>query len=202
MPMVGSLGAASNDGFGVKMIQPINDGLVFNATPALTAAGPINNYYRRYVYKTIFTASELQAAGWWSGPVTIRRLSFYVTNQPTYQPYPNYAIGMINTTLAVGSDFTTGITTVKNQASTSFTANQENILTFDTEFTWNGFQNLGISFAWGQSPTNWSQTGVVRSNSSGSSRFSLTDSAGTYLVSDAAGSTITGRPCIKLYSTL
>ena len=201
-PVIGTLGAASNEGFGQRQTQPLIDPLVFNATPATTAPGPINNYYRRYVFKIILTAAELQAAGWWSGPVTIRRISFYVVNQPTYQPYPSYTVGMLNTTLAVGSDFTTGITIVRNAASTSFTASQRNNLTFDTAFTWDGVNNLGIAFAWGQSPTNWSSSGVVESNGSGSSRYSLTDSAGTYLVTDAASSSVGGRPCIRLHSTL
>ena len=205
MPLIGGLGIISAKTYGFTALQAAPnpnsiDILTFQVTPLGTAGGPINNYFRRYVYKVIFTAAEIQSAGWTTSE-TIRRISFYVTSQPTYQPYPSYAVGMINTNLAVGSDFTTGITTVKNQASTSFTVNQENILVLDTTFNWDGTSNLGISFAWGQSPTNWSQTGVVQSNTSGSGRYTRTDSAGTYLISDAAGTTQTGRPCIKLYKT-
>lgn len=207
MPLISTFSNASARGYGLFLpeqavvVPDFIDPLAFDSTPAGTTAGPINNYYRRYVYKVIFTAAELVAAGWTSGQ-TIRRISFYVTSQPTYQPYPNYAIGMINTALAVGSDFTTGLTTVRNQVSVSFAANQENIFTLNTAFAWDGTSNLGISFAWGQCPTNYSSSGVVRSNTSGSGRFSRTDSAGTYLITDTASSTVSGRPCIRLYRTL
>jgi hypothetical protein len=42
----------------------------------------------------------------------------------------------------------------------------------------------------------------VRSNTGGSGRYSRTDSSGTYLISDVAGTTVSGRPCVKLYRTL
>lgn len=206
MPLLATLGSASarTYGFGASVASaspPSILTLAFNSTPASTTEGPINNYYRRYVYKVIYTAAELNAAGW-VGSQTIQRLSFFVISQPTYQPYPNYAIGMINTSLAVGNDFTFGLTTVLNQSSRSFTASQENILTLDTTFTWDGTNNLGISFAWGQCPTNWSNTGQVRSNTSGFGVYSKTDSAGTYLITDSAPSAVSGRPCITLYNTL
>lgn len=207
MALISTFANATARGYGLFVNKPaivipdVIDVLAFNSTPSGTTAGPINNYYRRYVYKAIYTAAELVAAGWSSGQ-TIRRLSLYVTSQPTYQPYPLYAIGMINTGLSVGSDFTSGITTVVNQASRSFTVNQENIITLDTAFAWDGTSNLGISFAWGQCPTTYSSTGVVRSNTGGSGRYSRTDSSGTYLISDVAGTTVSGRPCVKLYRTL
>jgi hypothetical protein len=200
-----TVGSASSKALGfcaaVAAAPAFIDPLAFNVTPTGTTPGPINNYYRRYVFKVIFTAAELNAAGWTTSQ-TIRRISFYVTSQPTNQPYPNYAIGMINTALTVGSDFTTGITTVLNQSSRSFTVNQENILTLNTAFVWNGTSNLGVSFAWGQCPSSFSSSGVVRSNTSGSSRYALTDAAGTYLISNAASSTSSGRPCIRFYNTL
>jgi hypothetical protein len=204
MPLLSTLGSTSARayGFGARVVSPPSIlTLAFNVTPSDATEGPINNYYRRYVYKVIYTAAELNAAGW-VGSQTIRRLSFFVTSQPIYQPYPNYAIGMTNTALAVGSDFTTGITAVLNQSSRFFTAGIENIFTLNTAFTWNGTDNLGISFAWGQCPTNYSLSGVVRSNTSGSGRYDKTDSAGTYLITSVATGSVSGRPCITLYNTL
>jgi|688.fasta_scaffold27750_9 hypothetical protein len=196
MPVLGNI--ADRLIYGLTIPTTIR-ALVFNSTPTTTSPGPINNYYRRYVYKVIYTVAELQSAGWTKG-MTIRRISFYVTNQPTYQPYPSYTIGMINTASAVGSDITAGWTTVRNAANISFTASQENIITLDTAFAWNGTSNLGIGFAWGQSPTNWSSSGVVESNTTGSARFAVTDGTGTYLLTDVASSTGTGRPAIRLYA--
>ena len=109
---------------------------------------------------------------------------------------------MINTSLGVGSNFITGITTVLNQSSRSFTVNQENILILDTVFIWDGTNNLGISFAWGMCPNTWSNSGTVRSNLSGTARYDRTDAVGTYVVSDSATTAQSGRPCITLYNTL
>lgn len=177
--------------------------LGYNTDPATTTPGPVNAYYRRMVIKIIYTAAELNSAGI-SGSTTLRALGFYVTNAPTssYQPYPNYTVGMQNTASAVGSDLTSGWTTVRNAANFSFTTSvpgQLAILEFNTNFTWNGTSNLAIGFAWGQIPTNYVAAGVVRSNTSGSFRQALTDSAGTYVLTDVAGSTTSGRPAITLY---
>jgi len=202
-PLMSTVGSASSKalGFCAAGSPAFIDPLAFNSTPIGTTAGPINNYYRRYVYKVIFTAAELIAAGWTTSQ-TIRRISFYVTSQPTNQPYPNYTIGMINTAFVVGSDFTSGLTTVFTSSSRLFTANQENILLLGAPFVWNGTSNLGVAFAWGQSPIGFSATGIVRSNTGGSVRYDLTDSAGVYLISNAAPSSTSGRPCIRFYNTL
>jgi len=177
--------------------------LGYNSDPATTTAGPVNAYYRRMVVKIIYTAAELNSAGI-SGSTTLRALGLFVTNAPTssYQPYPNYTVGMQNTASAVGSDLTSGWTTVRNAANFSFTINTPGLLTileFNTNFTWNGTSNLAIGFAWGQIPTNYVSAGRVRSNTSGSFRAAVADSAGTYVLTDAASSTISGRPTITLY---
>ena len=177
--------------------------LGYNSDPTTTTAGPVNAYYRRMVIKIIYTVAELNAAGI-SGSTTLRALGFFVTNAPTssYQPYPSYTVGMQNTASAVGSDLTSGWTTVRNAANFTFGVDTGGVLTvieFNTNFTWNGTSNLAIGFAWGQIPTGFSSAGVVRSNTSGSFRYALTDSAGTYVLTDAAASTQSGRPAITLY---
>lgn len=177
--------------------------LGYNSDPTTTSPGPVNGYYRRHVIKIIYTAAELNTAGI-SGSTTFRALGFYITNVPSssYLPYPNYTVGMQNTASAVGSDLTTGWTTVRNAANFTFglsvIGNIEEI-SFNTNFTWNGTSNLAIGFAWGMIPTGYVAAGVVRSNTSGSFRYALTDSAGTYALTDAAGSTFSGRPAITLY---
>jgi hypothetical protein len=170
--------------------------LSFNQTPAGTAPGPINNYYRRYLYKTIYTSAECSAAGLSNG-TTILTVKLFVLSQPTYQPYPNYTVGIQNTESAVGSDLTTNWTTIYGPSSTSFVIDTFFTITLETPFVYTG-NNLALGFAWGQSPTNYSSTGIVRSNSSGSSRFARADSAGTYTLTNTAGSTQSGRPVIYL----
>lgn len=177
--------------------------LGYNSDPTTTTPGPVNANYRRHVIKIIYTVAELNAAGI-SGSTTLRALGFFVTNAPnaSYQPYPSYTVGMQNTASAVGSDLTTGWTTVRNAANFNFavdTAGLITVLDFNTNFTWNGTSNLAIGFAWGMIPTGFTAAGVVRSNTSGSFRYALTDSAGTYVLTDVAGSTQSGRPAITLY---
>lgn len=175
--------------------------LTFNYTAPNTTIGPINIYYRRLLFKSIYTAAELSAAGW-SGSDTIYRISFYVTNVPFYQPIPGWTIGMINTASTVGSDITSGWTTVRNAANASFTVNTENIITLDTPFTWDGTSNLAIGFASAMISPTWNPSGAVRGNTPGNSRSNRTDSSGTYLLTDIAPTTTTYRPVITLYNSL
>lgn len=176
--------------------------LTFNYTAPATTNGPINIYFRRLLWKSIYTAAELNAAGW-SGSTTIRRISFYVTSVPFYQPIPGWTIGMQNTASSGATDLTTGWTTVRNAANApTFVVNTENIIILDTPFTWNGTSNLAIGFASSQISPTFHPSGVVRGNQPGSSRHATSDSAGSYTLTTAAPSTATYRPVITLYSTL
>jgi hypothetical protein len=177
--------------------------LVFNTVPSTQAPGPLNIYYRRSKIVVIYTAAELNAAGI-SGSTTFNALGMFVITAPSssYQPYPSYTVGMINTANAVGTNITTGWTTVRNAANLpTFTAsvNLPLDIIFNTNFTWNGTSNLGIGFAWGMVPTGYVAAGSVRSNSTGSIAYAITDSAGAYTLADATSSTSAGRPIITLY---
>jgi hypothetical protein len=180
------------------------DPLNFNSVPGTSTFGPVSAWYRRQKIVVIYTVTELNAAGI-SGSTTFNGIGLYIINAPStsYQPYPSYTVGMINTASTVGDDITSGWTTVRNSANFSFVANavQQTVINFNTNFTWNGTSNLGIGFAWGQIPTGFQSAGTVRSNTSGSIRYAFTDTAGTFALTDAAGSTQTGRPIIRLYRT-
>jgi hypothetical protein len=195
-----SSGVSLSGGINVSgfQIQPLQ----FTTVPATTDPGPLNIYYRRSKVVVIYTAAELNAAGI-SGSVTFNAIGMYVITAPTtsYQPYPSYTVGMINTASSVGSDITSGWTTVRNAANLSFGASVSlnYVIDFNTNFTWNGTSNLGIGFAWGLVPTGFTSAGTVRHNSSGSYAVARTDSAGTYTLADATSSTTAGRPIITLY---
>ncbi len=195
-----SSGVSLSGGINVSgfQIEP----LAFTTTPATTEPGPLNIYYRRSKVVVIYTAAELNAAGI-SGSTTFNAIGMYVITAPTtsYQPYPSYTVGMINTANGVGTNITTGWTTVRTAANLSFSASVvlNLVITFNTNFTWNGTSNLGIGFAWGMVPTGFSSAGTVRSNSTGSFAWARTDSAGAYTLADATTSTSSGRPIITLY---
>lgn len=170
--------------------------LNFNVTPTTSTAGPINNIYRREIYKSIYTSTECNNGGLFSG-MNIMQIGLYVLNQPTYQPYPDYTVGIQNTVSAVGSDLTSGWTTIYGPTSTSFTVDTFFTVTLATPFAYTG-NNLAVGFAWGQSPTNFSSSGVVRSNNTGSSRAAGTDASGAYILTNTAAITISQRPVIYL----
>jgi hypothetical protein len=170
-------------------------------TQGTTGANICNIYYRRRVFVATYSAAEVTAAlgGLTSG--TISGMRFSVTGQPANQPLPTYAIGMKNTTNSptTNNSGSTGgtFTTVKTQASESFTTGQVKTFNFTTPFAWNG-QNLAISWAWGQCPTGYSSTGE-NPIGAGTSYHAYVDDAGTYLVTDTAGTAASYRPVIQLY---
>jgi hypothetical protein len=171
------------------------------ATQGTTSANICNIYWRRRVFVATYSSAEVSAAfgGMTSG--TISKMRFSVTGQPANQPLPSYAIGMKNTTNSpttnnsgsAGGTFTT----VKAQASESFTTGAVKTFDFTTPFAWNG-QNLAISWAWGQCPTGYSSTGE-NPIGAGTSYHAYSDETGIYLVTDTAGTSASYRPVIQLY---
>jgi hypothetical protein len=172
-------------------------------TQGNTSANICNIYWRRRVFVATYSAAEVSAAlgGLTSG--TISAMRFSVTGQPANQPLPSYAIGMKNTTNSpttnnsgsAGGTFTT----VKTQASESFTTGAVKTFNFTTPFAWNG-QNLAISWAWGQCPTGYSSTGE-NPIGAGTSYHAYSDETGTYLVTESAGTSASYRPVIQLYGS-
>ena len=64
------------------------------ATNGTTTASPINIFYRSLHYQTVYTATELAAAGATTGQIL--QLGWYVTSVPIYD-MPNYTISMKHT---------------------------------------------------------------------------------------------------------
>lgn len=171
--------------------------LAYTTSPALTDPGPINSYYWRQLYKVIYTAAELNAAGL-SGSTQLTGLMLYVISVPSPLP-PTVIIGLTNTVSAVGSDITSGWTTVFNGAypqtpTLNSATNPVYSLRFEfsSTFTWDGTSNLGIGFA-DASRGAFTTGGTVATNSDGSARFTRADLAGAYALTDSASSTQSGR---------
>ena len=162
--------------------------------------GPINIWYRRTIGASVYTAAEIQAAtGKTSGDISGLRL--FVQSSPLYQPLPNYAIGIKegSFTSATTNPGNTGYTVVKNPSSESFSAGSTKEFTFNTPFTWNG-GDLAIVWAWGQSPTGYSQSGTVTVGS-GTFFGRRSDAAGTYVINldSTNASQADHRPVIQLF---
>ena len=166
-------------------------------------AGVINNYYRRHIVSFAYTQLEMQAL-LGTSDVTLYGLRFFVTGAPTYQPYPNYAVGVKNGafTLTI-SPGNTGYTIVSPQQSQSFTGSTYKEILFPTPFVWSASGGLAITMAWGQVPTNYSSTGTTRISSSGNIFFTRTDGTGAYIINvDSAGTALpNNRPVLEFKLT-
>lgn len=164
-------------------------------TIATTAAGPCNNYYRRRYITCSYTQAEMLAAVGTS-TATIIGVAFDIVEQPAYQPLPDYAVGMKNGVFYGGPPGDTGNTVVKNPSSQSFTTGAEKQILFDTPFNWTG-NDLGLLFAWGQSPTSFSLTGLTYYGS-GSSYNDQSDVGGTFVINSSAYVYGGQRPVVRL----
>ena len=162
----------------VDWTDPIITSTGFNGT---NIPNMMNNYYRRFIVAFSYTLAEMEAI-LGSSDTTIYGLRYFVNNPPTYQPYPNYAIGMKNGAFsATANPGSTGYTIVSPQQDQSFTGASYKEIIFDTPFVWSALGGLAIVAAWGQVPTSYSATGTNRIGA-GNLYYSRTDSAGTYTI--------------------
>ncbi|MBK7128348.1 MAG: SprB repeat-containing protein [Crocinitomicaceae bacterium] len=126
-----------------------------------TQSSPVNIWYRRCVNQTVYTVSELNAAGI-TGPATIRQLAYYVTQAPVYA-IPGYTISMKHTSATNASgNLEGGYTVVKNAFSYTPTAGGWDYLALDTPFNWNGTQNIVVRICWSQVQPNYNASGQCR----------------------------------------
>jgi len=187
----------------------------------LRKPGPLNIYYRRHVIAFTYTAAELSSFDIINGSV-ISKLRWYAENPigSSYSPLPNYMIRMMhissgtNTTnpTSLGGLSSSNDTNVKSFHNYDATASGYHEMTLDNNFTYNGSDAIGFVFAWGQCPTGYQSDGVSRLMPDGTMWASRVDSAGTYYVTDTAGTSYAagsftssynaqGRPVIEMYTT-
>jgi hypothetical protein len=186
--------------FGPRAIPPgwSSDLIATTGSNGTQQAGIVNNYFRRYILAWTYSADEIFTATGGRTSGTITGMRFFVTQQPTNQPYPNYAVGLKNGTFIANSDpggF--GYTIVKAASSESFSSNTTKTFTFGTNFSWSG-QDLAVTVAWGQSPTNFSSTGQSRIGL-GTVYVSRTDSAGSFVINSSVASApeTNARPVVQ-----
>jgi hypothetical protein len=179
-----------------------NPVIITTGSNAATAAGIVNNYYRRYIVMFSYSVEEMQALLGTSN-VTIYGLRYFVNSAPTNQPYPNYAVGMKNGSLGISTNpGSGGYNIVSLPKSESFTASSYKEIIFDNPFVWVASGGLSIAVAWGQSPTNYSSTGTSRV-SGGTIFYNRTDAGGAYSINtDTAGQVLAGnRPVVEFKIT-
>ena len=177
------------------------------ASGSTAEAGLCNTYWRRRLIVATYTSAEIAAACSSASSATFSKLRFYVAQAPgsSYQPLPNYAIGMKLTSLGQSSNATGtnggSFTTVKSQHSASFSTGSYKEFTFNTNFSWTSGNNIAIAWAWGQCPTGYNSAGRNYVGS-GTIYYARSDSSGTYSITTSSSSSRTGiRPVIQLYGS-
>lgn len=169
-----------------------------------------NNWYRRCYLAFTYTYNELTNNGTneLTGGAEFSALKFVQTGIPTYRPFPNYAIAMMhmpsNSANTANPSLTTSgrtnFTVVTNPFSFNAYFTGTYTISFNTPFSYNGTDAIGFIFAWGQTNTNYSQSGQSYKSDTGTTHYTRTDSSGTYFVTETnvTTSTVSYRPALSL----
>lgn len=148
---------------------------------------PVNVYYRRNIFQTVYTVAELSANGAQSG-CTFNKLRWFITSAvPTANSARGLNIKLFHTTATDGTTVATPITskvTVYSVSDVTDVTQFESLgnaeFTFSTTFTWNGTNNICIESCTAQNETTFVSNGTQRVfNITNGSRYSQTDNAGT-----------------------
>ncbi len=163
----------------------------------ITTACPINVYYQSLHGQSVYTKTELNAAGV-SGPIMITKIGFNVTGTPALA-MPNYIIRMGHTSASNASSWiaASAISTVWTASSYQPSSTGWDMLTLTTPFEWNGVDNIVVDTAFG----------IIGSyNRSGTVQYTSVNSGYRYIQSDysdqtnifSGASISNNRPNLKL----
>ena len=115
-------------------------------------ADPVECYYNFEHFQIVYTAAELSAGGMTSGAV-INSMGFSISEVPGSVTLANYTIKMGHTNQLLASPaITSGLTTVKTAFTytpTLKTAGNFDMITFSTNFSWNGTSNVVLDICTG-----------------------------------------------------
>jgi hypothetical protein len=169
----------------------IGTGTTTNTT---TGAAPINIWFRSMHYQVVYTAAELTSSGALPGD-TISALGWYVTGVPINN-LPNYTIKLKHTNALDASVYDgAGLATVVTVPLHAPTAGGYDMVSFTTNFIWNGAQNVLVDVCFDQVNPTFNASGIVRTFA-GSSRFVRSD--GSSQCSVATSTNLTYRPQVRL----
>lgn len=168
---------------------------------------PVNVYYRRNIFQTVYTAAELTANGARSGAV-FKNLRWYITGAvPSDRSARGLNIRLFHTTTSDGLSTASPIiseskTTVYSVGTTTDVTEFESTgicqFIFTSTFTWNGTNNICIESCTSQNETNWIAAGEQRVFLvSNGSRYSQTDDAGNSC-SDALDTAQGFKPSVEM----
>lgn len=150
---------------------------------------PVNVYYRRNIFQTVYTSTELTNNGVISGS-KFNKLRWYITGVvPSTNSARGLNIRLFHTTATDGTTVASPIDgeskiTVYSVSDVTDVTQFESLgpaeFTFTTTFTWNGTNNICIESCTAQNETNWISAGTQRVFTfTNGSRYNQTDNAGT-----------------------
>lgn len=169
------------------------------------SSSPVNVWYRRNIFQTVYTVEELNAYGAQSG-CTFTKLRWYITDAiPSTNSARGLNIRLFHTTASNGSTLASAITsktTVYSVSDVTDVTQFESLgpaeFTFTTTFTWNGTNNICIESCTAQNKLNYIARGTQRVfNIANGSRYSWTDSSGTSC-STSPGSIANYKPSVQM----
>lgn len=169
---------------------------------ATTESSPINIYYKSHHCQILYTASELNGAGW-VGQGTISKLGFNIVGTTT-EGLPNFSIKLkntISTDLAVYDNI--ALTTVYTSASYLPSAGGFELLNLGNTFLWDGTSNILVDVCFDQ-VVNYSTSGQVYMYNyvnSGSEYQFIRDDVGTQCDSITNQSNLSSKPQIRFEMT-
>ncbi len=173
--------------------QTIQLGSGTNVT-GTTEAAPINIYYRSMHMQIVYTAAELNAAGVHSG--NLSSLGFYVESGPSYN-LPNFKIAIRHTSASDASSNIVGpFYTIYSNPSFAPTPGGFDMLSLDSNFNWNGTDNIALDICFDRVP-NYTSTGRVRYYTDGNN-VGYTRSDGANQCSNNVSSTSSRKPQIQM----
>src|SRR5690554_3393426 len=117
-------------------------------TNTTTGAAPFNIFYKSLRSQSVYTATEINETGF-GGPATLEEIGFYVTDPPIHA-LPNFIIRVKHTTANDASNHDNGpFETVYTNPSLMPVGGDWFMMTFTTDFEWNGADNILIDTAFG-----------------------------------------------------
>jgi hypothetical protein len=168
---------------------------------------PVNIYYRRNIFQTVYTAAELSANGAVSGCI-FTNLTWYITGAvPSERSVRGLNIRLFHTTTVDGTVTASPIggetkITVYSVSDTTDVLEFESIgdaeFGFTAPFVWNGVNNICIESCTAQNEFNWFAAGTQRVFPiTNGSRYSQDDNVGTSC-SENPSEIVNFKPSVKM----
>jgi hypothetical protein len=131
------------------------------STTLINEVSPINISFKSVHGQSVYTASELNAAGV-IGPMYVTHLGFYIVTPPNLA-LPNFIVRLKHTSdIDVANwQIQAGMVTVYANSSYMPVAGGYQMLALNTPFLWNGTDNIVLDTAFSQ-VANWSNTGTLQ----------------------------------------